>query len=302
MSVFAKREKSIKEGGRFVERPPFPRNIMMELNNLCNHSCSFCYHSRMKRKKRVMDLDLAKRVLQEAFDLGARECGLATTGEPLINPHIFEIARFAKDIGFEYVYFSSNGAALNEEKVDAILESGLDNVKFSINAGTAESYKTVHGSDKFEHVVGMVKRLHEKRGEHKKPLILVSCVVSEETQGEQDILREKLGDAVDDLLVVEALELLGPINVGNVKLPCTLPFKRAHVTSEGFLTACCADFENNLLVGDLNRMSLEDAWNGQDFVALRRRHMDGDVSGTLCDLCLTHDPETPYEALRLSDG
>lgn len=69
-------------------------------------------------------------------------------------------------------------------------------------------------------------------------------------------------------------------------LPCSMVFNRIHVTAEGLLTACCADFNNYLVYADLNEQDLETAWNNSIITALRNKHLSGDVRGTLCYNCV----------------
>jgi len=69
---------------------------------------------------------------------------------------------------------------------------------------------------------------------------------------------------------------------------CNLPFNRLHVTSEGFLTLCCTDYENYLTVADLNETNLINAWNNQLFISMRKRHLSGDLKGVLCYNCMNN--------------
>ncbi len=70
------------------------------------------------------------------------------------------------------------------------------------------------------------------------------------------------------------------------KAPCSLPFNSIHVTYEGYLTACCIDFQNYLVVADLNRQKLKDAWLNEEFIELRQKHLEDKLDGTLCYNCL----------------
>lgn len=38
---------------------------------------------------------------------------------------------------------------------------------------------------------------------------------------------------------------------------CPLTFNKLHITCEGYITACCADFQNYLAVADLNNTKLK---------------------------------------------
>ncbi|MBU0690573.1 SPASM domain-containing protein, partial [bacterium] len=52
-------------------------------------------------------------------------------------------------------------------------------------------------------------------------------------------------------------------------------------------TTCCVDYENNLTVADLNQVSLKDGWESTVYQEFRKRHMQKDVKGTLCEVCIT---------------
>lgn len=268
--------------------PPFPKNIMVELSNACNHRCTFCYNRNMKRKIGMINHGLMQRIIIEAYAAGARELGLSTTGEPLVNAHLFDYIKLAKETGFTYVYFSTNGGKLTPEKVEQLFEAQLDSIKFSINAGTAETYAKIHGRKEFDHVISMVKLIARRREELKSPMkLLVTNVVTAENQHEQEQLRSLLGDVVDDIAFFNDTGAVGPTNSMNTPLPCSMLFNRAHVTWEGYLTTCCVDYENNLTVADLNQVSLKEGWESTVYQEFRKRHMQKDVRGTLCEVCIT---------------
>ena len=69
---------------------------------------------------------------------------------------------------------------------------------------------------------------------------------------------------------------------------CNLPFDAISITYEGYLSIENADYENMLIVADLNKVSLHDGWYGEKMKDMRRRFMENDLSGTLCDGCVNH--------------
>jgi organic radical activating enzyme len=274
--------------GDLTPTPPFPRALMLELSNACNHTCAFCYNPDMTRRRRTMDPAFTERVLADAHALGAREVGFATTGEPLANRRLLDYVAAAKRLGYEYTYFSTNGALLDADKVERIFTAGLDSIKFSINAGTAVTYAKVHGQDCFDHVVAMVHLIARRRRELGRDLkLLATSILTAENSHEQDALREALGGAVDDLQFFAETKAVGPTNGTSAPLPCAMVFNRVHVTCEGYLTACCVDYENNLVGADLNATPLAEAWHSAAFAELRRRHLDKKLKGTLCQVCVS---------------
>ena len=74
----------------YVDIPPMPEKLQLELNETCNHACVFCpFHSRFLAKKPlygVMSFEHAKRILEKAASvgIGRKELGLFATGEPFL--------------------------------------------------------------------------------------------------------------------------------------------------------------------------------------------------------------------------
>jgi len=88
----------------------------------------------MKRKVGQMKPEMVESALRQAYELGTREVGFYATGEPFIVKELPEYIKMAKDIGYTYTYLTSNGSLAIPEKIRAVIDAGLDSIKFSINA------------------------------------------------------------------------------------------------------------------------------------------------------------------------
>ena len=287
-----------EHGGLVQLVPPFPKkNMLIEVTNFCNHQCVFCANSKMIRKRGFIEPNFIYRILDEAYRLGMKEAGFYATGEPLMNPHIFSYIAKAKAIGYDYVYITTNGALLDEEKMEMLICSKLDSIKFSINAGTRDTYQLIHGKNDFEKVIANVKRLSALRRERNKDLkVYVSSVVTNRSIDEREELQKLLRNDVDEFLFVNVGNQGGLmykenryLAIGN-KLQghdkCYLPFNSITITHEGYLTACCTDFENYLVIADLNKVSLKEAWESEKFQKLREMHIKKEYGQTMCNNCL----------------
>ena len=73
--------------------------------------------------------------------------------------------------------------------------------------------------------------------------------------------------------------------------PCQMLWNRYHLTSEGYLTCCCVDYEHDLVFADLNKSSLKESWNNHLMQSVRRRHLKKHLKGMLCYNCLTGKDE-----------
>ncbi len=279
-------------------RPGFPKNMLVELTNACNHKCVFCTNRKMTRPIGHIEEPLLHRLLGEAFSLGVREVGFYTTGEPFASPKLAHYVAEAKTLGFTYIYITTNGALATPQRAKAVIDAGLDSIKFSINAGTPESYARIHGRDDFQTVLDNLAFVSEYRKTLHRPFkIYVSYVVTRQTQNEQATLEELVGPFVDDILFFNVGNqggLMFEVNLGMAvegseltrHPPCPMLFNRIHITQEGYLSACCVDYQDYLVVADLNETSLAEAWHSAAFIELRRKHIENSLERTVCYNCL----------------
>lgn len=280
--------------------PKFPKVMLLETTNHCNHNCIFCSHSKMSRAKGFMKEELAYRLLREAYRGGVREVGFYLLGEPLLDHNLEKYISYAKKLGYSYTFLTTNGFLLDEQRMVSIINAGLDSIKFSFNAGSREHYIFVHGVDCYEKVKDNIIRLSNYRKEKNYNFkIYMSSMLTKYTQNDDKLIKNMFSsyvdhividncisqdgknDEIDDMLVIE-----GSKNIPSRKKSCFYPFNRLHITYEGYLNLCCIDFQNFLVIEDLNDMSLEDAWTSEKFQQIRQKHIDGNLEKTLCYNCI----------------
>lgn len=287
--------------GDMVSRPPFPRNILIEVTSVCNHSCIFCANSK-SHIRAFIDRDIAIKSLEEAYSLGTREVGLYSRGEPLLDKNIAEYVRIAKEVGFEYVYITSNGALLTYSMAQNLVDAGLDSIKISMNAGTREKYELIHGRDDFDTVYENVSNLRkyiDLVGSNCK--IFLSTVLCKYTCDDQQLIRkryENIADEIEFFNVVNQggtmpenslLFIPGTETMGTGGPTCMMPFNRINITSEGYVDLCCVDYYNYLIVGDLKKNTLSEIWNSDRFVKVREMFIRGELGKLLCRNCMSCD-------------
>lgn len=281
-----------------IERPPIPKNMMVELSNACNHACLFCTNPNMTRKVSRIEAGLLKRIIHEAHDAGVEEIGFYTTGEPFVHKSIDSFVREANELGFRYIYISTNGALATPERVKSIINAGLNSIKFSINAGSRKTYRLVHGRDDWDQVMANLKFISDYRALLDRPVKLyVTFVVTIHTAHEVELFRKRVGPLVDEIMfqqvqnhagqMIDTQKILSSLTRSdsfNTNI-CILPFNRLHISCEGYLTLCCVDYQNYLAVADLKVMSLTEAWQLPLFQEVRQRHLNGQLRGLLCGNC-----------------
>lgn len=305
------KELHFKRSCEFTENPPFPKNMLIELTNYCNHRCIFCHYRTMKRLKKECQKEFTFDILRQAFDNGCREIGFYMIGEPLLKKDLADYVAYAKKIGFEYIYLTSNGALATIERMKELIDAGLDSIKFSVNAATPEHYIKVHGADDYLTVKENIKRLHEYILENNVNMnVFVSFVKTEITKDDVKIIQKEFTSFVDKVYIfnVETQGLPMPeLVVQGVVDPsiylkkgdelCEMVFNRIHITNDGVLNACCSDFDGYLNAVDLHTMSLADAWHSDIMRNLRRRFLQKKLSPLACYNCIykTDSPIKPLD-------
>jgi MoaA/NifB/PqqE/SkfB family radical SAM enzyme len=294
---------------QFKEQLPLPNNMLVEITNACNLSCVFCAHYKMQRKVGMMDMDLFKNIVKQAYDGGTRKIGFYLTGEPLMNNKICEYISYAKELGYTYIYMTTNGTLADISIMKNVLATGIDSIKFSINAGTAHTYEMIHGRNEFDNVVlNLINVSKYIKKENLDVGLFVSYIICKDNQNELEHFCETISEYVDDIQIVEAFnqgghmyELNDGIMVGEKRrmadVPCKMIFSRLHITYEGYLSACCADFDEELIIADLKETSLLKAWNSDKMIKLRKMHLCNQIpTDVMCYNCInnTNYPIRPY--------
>ena len=128
-----------------------PKALYIETTNRCNLRCKGCI---LYRGNREPDRDMSLRDLVMITDQlpELQRVTLHGVGEPLLNEALFEmIAHLKRRNG--YVLFNSNGILLDEKRQDAIIGTGLDELRISLDAASPQGYKRIRNSNKFNQIV-----------------------------------------------------------------------------------------------------------------------------------------------------
>ncbi|NQU77938.1 radical SAM protein, partial [Candidatus Falkowbacteria bacterium] len=146
----------------------YPLNLTICSGNICNLSCSLCPvgQNASGREKGFMKFETLKKIIDEC---GAYlyHIDLFNWGEPLLNPEIFKMIRYAKDHKID-VAISSNLNHFNDKICENIITSGLDTLIISLDGGSQESSEKYQKHNNFSNVIENIKKIVQKKQELKK--------------------------------------------------------------------------------------------------------------------------------------
>ena len=293
---------------------PVPRSVKVELTSACDFKCFFCATGKNLRPKQHMDRELFKRLALEMREAGVEELGLFYLGESFLYPWLPHAIEFAKvHAKFPYVFLTTNGHMATEERLEAVMQAGLDSLKFSFNWADKGQCAEVTGVDAFETCLEHLKTARLVRDRalrqtgHRCGLYASSIEYDGEQRAKMEETAAVLREYVDEHYYLplynqagyttadETARGLRPTagNQGRVgalrdPLPCWAVFTEGHVTADGKLSACCFDHTNAFEMADLTKVSFREGWNSAAFQALRAAHLRKDVRGTACEGCIAY--------------
>jgi MoaA/NifB/PqqE/SkfB family radical SAM enzyme len=97
-----------------------------------------------------MSLELFRSIIGQIP--GIQRVVLHGVGEPMLVKHLPIMIRELKQRGI-YVLFNTNGTLLTPSKRKEIIETGLDELRVSLDAAEAETFLKVRGKDMFDRIV-----------------------------------------------------------------------------------------------------------------------------------------------------
>jgi hypothetical protein len=130
---------------RSLDVGTLPSRLYIECTAACNISCfqACCAPETGITKTRqagMLDFDLFARVVDEAAPSLGR-IDFFNYGEAFLHRRALDMCEYIKSrYPHVYLYTSTNGLAFDETKARRLVHSGIDEVTFSIDGATAESY------------------------------------------------------------------------------------------------------------------------------------------------------------------
>lgn len=95
-------------------------NLLIHLLDQCNLHCKHCYLDASPYGSHILPLDLVRRTIDEAHNLGIKSVQFSG-GEPFLYPHIHEVLYATKGKTFNVV-LSTNGTLIDDKAADLLAE------------------------------------------------------------------------------------------------------------------------------------------------------------------------------------
>lgn len=269
---------------------PFPRMVDVEATNACNMKCTFCPNGtgRMKREQGFMSPVIAQLLIRELGD-HKTPTRFVRWGEPTLWDLLpWAVKRLSEEGCITHV--NTNG------KKYMRLET-LRSKKYSMQGLNPDQYKQARGEDLFTTVLDHARHDMEalRYGALQRQHIAISTTV--------DPYRDLGNDWIAEF-IVRATAVSHKVTIGYTapevgageeppagmepNRSCTEVFNKLAVNWDGSVSACCRDYDNQMIVGHLENNTLEEIWKGKKMAGWRDRIRDGDYDHPVCKTCYNY--------------
>ncbi len=283
----------------------------IETTNACNMRCKMCPRSMMTRPIKTMDMKLFENIItqlkphsgmrwkrwehfvEETYGIGKNEMSvnhfflyvipraivLHGYGDPLLDKHMPQRIRMLADKGID-TYFSTNPGSINIPVVEKIFESGLNYLKFSIDAISESRQKEIRGNaTNFKKGLEDILTLLRMVEEHSYRTKIVITMIDLDATSKHDyntLLDIFEGQDVYIYLKGQDQQWLNKNDETEKSIHwseiCQHPWASMSIRAGGEVVACPFDYNDELVLGDAKSEWLKDIWNGISYSVLRENH------------------------------
>ena len=300
----------IKEAIRYYRRIPnfrkvvhavergeetLPVSVQVQTVSACDSACVFCPYPYVSKtvSQGVMEWETYKKIVDEcaAFpDLKIFTPVLQN--EPLIDKNIHRAIAYFKEKngGRTPVQMSTNGYLLNDENIKNLSASGLDYIAVSLNAINKETYEKLLPGFKFEKIMDNIEKLISSN--HGEMRVIIRFLV---TNKNKDEVKEAVSYWHKRKVMTEVIDLLhnraGSVEIKRLKAErpvkrirrflnrfwfniftdcCVIPFRQMYILYNGDVLLCGNDWKREVILGNVNKNTLREIWNGPEAVRMRK--------------------------------
>lgn len=276
------------ESRRIHQQFDFPKAYGISLGEWnCNRVCRMCpMYNMPPKQERFMSRNIFERACQE---VGSRDVNLELSayGETFQHPDADEFLVMARRLcPHAEIVVATNGSLLDDERCIRIVESGIDHLSFSLDAGSAESYQWLMKSTDYAQTCRNLEKLVETRNKRSaKHLRITTHIIGiRELAHEFEPFVQRWSGIVDDARVRNYGNWAGLVddngvtpaesqNIPTERYPCTWLWYATKIEPNGDVSKCFIHVtgDDNPL-GNIMEQSFESIWKGEKMRKLREMH------------------------------
>ncbi len=276
-----------------------PLTMYIDPTNICNFACKFCFNgdenSLKKMNKTMMGMDLFEKIVSDLkeFPSKVKMIHLHGFGEPLLNKNLAKMIELLKQEDVvERISITTNGTAFTYENMQAIIAAGLDQIHISIYGLSQEQY--VNFTDTKANFCKLLENIKQLYAIKQNCHIHIKIVGDYFSKEEQEVFLDTFGNYCDTIFIDNAANIWPDLDISDTvnetaglkhqyseeivaNKICPQLFYQMLIHSDGGISPCCADFAQEVTIGNVNYRSLKDIWNSVNLNKMRIDHLNGNT-------------------------
>lgn len=195
-----------------LSQKPMLKNLFWETTLRCNARCKHCGSRAVEQTKltdelRTEEIKNAFKSISEKYDASKILINV-TGGEPLVRDDLFEVMKYASDLGYKWG-MTTNGILINDEIISKMKETKMGTVSISIDGleKTHDEFRGMPGS--YKKIMQNIKKLREAKFLY---CLQVTTVVSKSSINELDELYKVMKDLGVDSWRIVNMDPIGRAN------------------------------------------------------------------------------------------
>lgn len=283
----------------------FPSQVIIDVTELCNLSCTHCPHPAFKQSShyagRSLSFELSAKAVTEVSEAGrglVQYVRFASDGEPLLNKSIYSMMADAVRRSGTFVSLTTNGTLLTPARIEELLATGVNLVDISIDAYSPETYAKIRVRGDLAVTRGNVERLIARVRESGSAMRIAVSYIEQPNNlhevadfekfwtdaGAHSVAIRRLHSASGAVIAVA--DVMRRQAAPQTRRPCVYPWERIVVTPRGTLAFCPSDWTGGSSLVDYHTTTIAELWQSHQYAALRRAHLTGDYSAHgFCGQC-----------------
>jgi len=286
-----------RHAGSLLDFPPI---LQLQTKSGCNGECVICPQKKIRDMfpEAAMSDELYRAIVDQASgERNLRGVGFVLQNEPLADPTLVEKIRLFRSRRPDRVttFIVTNGTLLTPQTGREILGSGLDAMHVTCNGYAREDWEAINRGKSWDAFRDNLESFlsQDLSGVAVMMSFVRTNVFREELQRAVAYWRSRgffcfihginnRGGLVDDYAAYARpadREPFGPRLrkriVRQILGCCPYPFLQMSVLANGQVPVCTHDWARKKIVGDLNRLSIRDVWNGEAMREVRLMHLAG---------------------------
>jgi radical SAM protein with 4Fe4S-binding SPASM domain len=289
----------------------FPSSFGFEVTTKCNLKCKMCARQDIKYiEPKDLDFFIIEKVVDEVSSLAKKKVlfNLAGLSEPLLYPSLPRAVNYVKQkLPHATVKTITNGILLEGELAAQLIQNGLDFMTISLNTGSAQSYKWLTDTDKYDQIVDNIIKFINLRREMRtnKPAINIDLKITDRTRNEIEPAKTFWSNLIlptDTVTARKIFEFRDFIDVKELdayrkeieRYPCLMLWSNIKLDIDGNVYPCDGKVmhhgyrsKSELCLGSIYKSSLIELYVNKSVRDIRNKHLKDDYTSlptcTRCD-------------------